>query len=432
MPISYRLTAFIFVFLIPVCAVDILPAVFGNFSRNASILLLLPLVLFLFLYVGGRNLFFSFVENKAYRWIVLSLVYSLVIHFMTTTYFASVNWQGVGDDLWGHALVRAMIPVFLILLVSCGYWLVKLDEQGFRSAIKWSFIFFVGYSYIQALAMLFDFTFLDRLFMLMESGKGLAVPYMRDFHRLNSSTLEPAEFCRVLIIWFYPLILRFYGLSTLLFSMFLTFPLLVLSYSTSGLVVWLVFCVSIIFAFSYKGRFWAGFIGLLLVLISISFDGVLDYLYFIYDKISDVDGSESTRTRYAMLYASWHLLVDYFWFGIGWSREVFILEDYFPLWGLNWETRQAFENADAISAKSQVVRMLVNNGVFFIAVYFLGLFYIYAQSSKTGRLQTVVPFLVVYVIYNLIDGGIITSFYPWVVLGVIIMFSRGEYERKNP
>ncbi|MGH1373388.1 MAG: O-antigen ligase family protein [Cellvibrionaceae bacterium] len=411
-----------FFLLVPVCAVSIIPQVFGNFSRNASLvpfivlILISPFALF--------NLICSTaVRLKSFRWIGIYFALSILFSIGTGLYFHSEGVTAYGVGVLEHTWPRLLLPIFIFLVIAVTIFAARLlQRRRLKRTVYASYILTLIYGYFQAI-LLFSGGGMESFLLFFESGKGDSVPYIYRFFRLNLTTLEPAEAARLLIIFFFPIIYMLSSFAVFVRLIVLSIPLLVLAFSTTAILLALtvVFCLAIRSLGVAKG--WAivsfssiVFVSLILVL------GSEESTYLI-QKVISIDASESSRTRYSMIYATILMSLDYPVWGVGWSRDLFFLVDYFPAWGWNWETTGAFNSGEAVSAKSLFFRLIANNGVVLFFMFSFALVEIYRRRKKVPHVGLFIP---VFMVGSLIDGGIMTSFYPWVALGLSMYFIEEE------
>jgi hypothetical protein len=419
--VSIRWLMWLTIVLAPFAAGPRLPG-FGNFGSNLALIpFLVCLAFFLPRVRQGR----AALRESAYRSMLLSLL-ALFAWAALLTVANGVRWS-LDSSLLGHGAVQASLakataPLFIATLIWGGFELGRrLSPAYLENAVRFSFAVFIAYTVLQVASAAIPNPVYSLLWPLFEAdtstNSGRA--YFAQFHRVNGPAIEPAEFARVLAIFFAPW-------------------LIISERRGAGVLAFGVLIAGCFASLSFVGLYCAALLGLCVLLFSrrpllpllIALAGFLALLPFSFwilqerliDRLFEVDLSTLIRTRYASI--SLELLLEHPLIGIGWSMEPLFFPD--RLQGLLWipEVLRDIETVNGLAAKSMLLRLTLYTGLpammVFLATVARQVYRQYASAQAFPLHSRVAMVLLLVLAVGIVDGGILTTFYPWLAIGLAI------------
>lgn len=442
-----RLFAVLFILFLPFSAVDIgLPL--GGFAHNAALPFFLALALACMpvfwsgalrgLAARDEACFFGFVFLIYFGWCALTTLISGVI-------FEYQALDAFGFSPFTHSVARFPIPLFLgfVILVSFVAARFVLSPAALDRALFATAAIVTVYGWLQFYALEFHPAWYTRLALMLEGARigqdFLNIDYVTLKGRINLTTYEAAEGARLVLILLLPA----------LFTMRLAGP-------------FARFCRAVVagsmFLFILAAETLVGLAGLaallaallvmaprrlqLLLALLILLAGVTGFLLLPPEFAERVrlvltnpglaQADESALTRAAFAYATLKIVLAHPLLGIGWSKDIFFMGEAIPEWGNTWEVMRSVTTGEAVAAKSLALRILLYGGIpaflllawFYLRLTFIG-FRRFARSADP-RWKRLVLVLVTFGICGIVDGGILSTFYPWAALGLALGAATGE------
>jgi hypothetical protein len=431
------LTLFLRLFLImlPFCALGFGREYIGMIAFNGS---LLPFVLVTGVYLLRPTLPIRTrtVQKAAVLFSVFLLLMWLSNLWMGVYYKHTLKVVQAGDPL-KHSLSRAFIPGMLALITLFGFLMASQKYLGYaavRKIMYWQFLALLGFGYFQASVLMFGNPFYEALANFLEAGRGKDLSYLATEGRLNLTTMEASEAGRLLVTFYIPMLFASISFKVLrqgrsslpeIFALLLFLPVFVYAQSTNAIIA-LVIAIMLWIALDYRRFLIHGLIGVGLivfvccVVFSFKPEAFEEGYRRVVEKPMSID-DPSAQTRYAFFVAAWRASLDNPITGIGLGKGVYAYEAYFPHWGYNWETNEAFATGEAVGPKSLIMKLLSECGFPALLCYLLSFVYIgiAAVKAKNRYVRIYVPMsIVVYLVYATIDGGFGYTFYSWAVIGL--------------
>lgn len=395
---------------------------FGNFGSNLALLPFLGCVLFLLLRLAqGR----AAISAGVHRTILLSLL----IFFGWAALLTLANgarWS-LDSSLLAHDVVRAAFakataPIFIALLLWGGFEIGRrVSPDYLESAVRFSFAIFVAYTLLQVVSAAVPNPIYSLLSAVVEADTSTnsTEAYFAQFGRVNGPSIEPAEFSRTLIIFFAPWLL----ISLRPNAGTVALPLLLIgccaSLSFVGLycALWLLVC-TLIFARRPAMPLLIALTGMLVVL-PFGYWILQDRLF---GRLLEEDLSTIIRARYAAI--SLELLLQHPLIGIGWSMEPLFFPDRLRDLLRVPEVLNDIATVNGLSAKSLVLRLMLYSGLpaalLLMIIATRQVFKGFAGREPFPLHARVAMILLVVFVTGIVDGGILTVFYPWLAIGLAL------------
>lgn len=436
-----RVLSTLYILLLPFSAFMV-PGPFGNFQKNAALpvfVILAAILLIHTLYSKHVELGSSHPARFFNRSLFLFFLWCAAITFVFGFVFDSRGYNAYGLDPLTHALSRLPVPLFIFLIYYISFYLSRrvLSAAQLESAVFASLLFVILYGYLQLVSLFIPNAAYETLSPLIESAYVRTdEPYVYFFKRINLTTLEPTEATRLLLIFYLPFIIGNHAGSLRphikMIALLAILPLVILSVSLGGFMVG-AFLTAFVAWRSLSPR---NIPTIAFYLLSFVFVVAIAYflapettqqklLFSVTDKLSMSTDSGSIQSRAAFFWASIQIIVDYPLTGIGWSQEIFLIDRYLPDWGWNWETTHAIEVGNGLAAKSLWARLATYAGVpavLLLLMAFLRYLLLLRRAEKARSLSLQGTFIAVlaFLVYGIVDGGIVTSFFPWAALGIAV------------
>lgn len=413
----------------------------GNFGANLA---LLPFLMLAALSVLDGSLLRALLIRGRYgawlRGLVLFLLACAVL-----TVLNGMRWQALDRGLYGldplrKSLVTAVVPVFLAVLVAVGVTVAqRLPPAALDRALTVGFWLAVGYTALQVASTRVALPVYDALHPWLEGARPLGgTPYILRFGRINGPTLEPAEFAKLLLLFFLPwAVYPAQGAGSAL-RVALMLALAAAAGSIVGvLTITLVVAVLLGSRLARPGVKAAVLVLLWLVaLIALVvgdtlFSGLAERL-----RLGLADASTLIRATYNR--AALDLVLDHWLIGVGWSNELFLFPERIGHIAHLWEVQTDLAKGNALTAKSLFLRLLMYSGVPLMAALLLGTLMMLrpaAAGAAPGAVRALARLRLAFVVLGvggIIDGGIVTSFYLWLgpalCLGAMLREDRAMAE----
>ncbi|MBA5777131.1 O-antigen ligase family protein [Stappia sp. F7233] len=441
-----RWLAVLFILLLPFSAVDIgLPL--GDFAHNAALPFFLALALACLSVLRSGDLRCLAGRDEAYFFALVFLAYfgwCAVTTLITGVIFEYQALDAFGFSPFTHSVARFPIPVFLgfVILVS---FLVARFVLSARALDRVLFVaagIVTVYGWMQFYALEFHPGWYTRLALMLEGARTgqdfLNIDYVALKGRINLTTYEAAEGARLVLILFLPA----------LFTMPLTGRLARLCRALAvGSMFLFILAAETLVGLAGLGALMAMLLLMaprrlqMLLALLILITGVAGYLllppefadrlHLILTNPGLAQADESAITRAAFAYASLKIVLVHPLFGIGWSKDIFFMSEAIPEWGNTWEVMRSVTTGEAVAAKSLAVRILLYGGVpafLLLAWFYLRLTVIgVTRFARTAdqRWKRLVLVLVTFGVCGIIDGGILSTLYPWAALGLALGGAAG-------
>jgi hypothetical protein len=424
----------LFLIMLPFCAFGIGREYIGMIAHNGS---LLPFVLVTGVYLLRPTL--PIRTRTIQKAMVLFGGFLLLMWlsnlWMGVYYRHTLSVVQAGDPL-KHSLSRAFIPGMLAFVTLFGFLMASQKHLGYaavRRIMFWQFLALLGFGYFQTFVLMFGNPHYEALASVLEAGRDEDVSYLATEGRLNLTTMEASEAGRLLVTFYIPMIFASISFKAVrrgrsclpeILALLLFLPVFFVARSTNAILV-LVLAIILWIALDYRRLLVHGLIGIGLIafVCSVGFYLRSDVFEEAYQRVVEKPMSiddPSAQTRYAFLVAAWRASLDNPVAGIGLGKGAYAYEAYFPHWGYNWETKEAFATGDAVGPKSLIMKLLSECGFPALLCYLLAFVYIGISAVKTKNryVRIYVPMsIVVYLVYATIDGGFGYTFYSWVVIG---------------
>jgi hypothetical protein len=424
---------------LPLSAVDVgLPV--GDMGGNLS----LPAVAGLMLALLPMALPFPFRarDDDPFERLTVAIVrfflWCAAVTLATGLVFELQGLEAYGLTPFAHSLPRAPIPVFLGAVVATA-WLVGarvLAPDASDRVMIATAVAVAGWGVVQLAVLDGPPDWYGAIARAIEGQRAGhpdgGVDYLTLTHRINLTTFEAAEAARLVLIVYLPILLtpldgRAPGFGRLTLAGLMA--AFVISAETivgiAGLALFAVMMVPLL-----PGRVRLGLVVLApFAVLATAFavpDSFVERLRDLFEirDIASFDPSVVTRAAFAV--ASLDVLMSHPLTGIGWSKDIFFMKEAMPEWGMTWEVTRSLAHGEAVAAKSLVVRILLYGGI----PAFVLLSIAYARATVAAvRVARVrhdplmirgVLVLVMFAFCGIVDGGLLTAFYSFVALGLVL------------
>lgn len=407
----------LFLITIPFCAFHKV-GLLGNFDANlalAPLLLLLPIILakaaFVPVLTSPR------IEAKVMRGFILVMIFA---SFTTLVHSLILNHSGVsayGITPLEKTTKAFVVPLFLMLLVVSTFIAgFRLSSFQVDSALRIGLYLTCAYTAMQVISAVFTFPPYDYFWPIVEGGRPSGASYISIGSRVAGTTLEPAEFARLIVIFFLPWIIFPATGERKKHLVFLAMLLVLASLSITGILLGataIVYFAMVLRLISVKH--------LLIVLTTVAVIVLAFHMSGVFTKITDrvanSGDDQSMAVRYEYNKAALKIILDHPIFGIGWSNEIFVFPEKITHLGHLWEVKRNLEDGSALTARSLALRIGMYIGIpAILVIVYLGhkatnRKYTFC-SNPTDNARTRYTFFI-FVVSSFMGGGIITSFYLW-------------------
>ncbi len=436
-----RVFAVLFLVALPFSSISFgLPI--GEFDHNASLPLLLFLMMAILLTFGRRQ--FAGISNQdiCYSFLVAILFYlawCALITLITGVVFEYQSLDAFGFSPFTHSIVRFPIPLFLGMVIFASFIIARfiLPPKNLERAYFAAALVVTVYGWIQLYALEFHPDWYRRLAVIFEAGRisedHRNVDYIALRGRLNLMTYEAAEGARLLLILFLPALWtmksqrRFtrYLQGVMIASMVV---FILAAETIVGLVGLGVFLGLVLLLAPARSRALLAVATVAAAMIAFVLipEDFVDRLRTVVTNPGLAQADQSALTRAAFAYASLNILLDHPVLGIGWSKDIFFMANAMPEWGNTWEATRSLSRGELVSAKSLAIRLLLYGGVpAFLAFcfYYMRLFFKALRNFRQSGnpvWKRLILMLATFGVCSTIDGGILSSFYPWAALGFVL------------
>ncbi len=395
---------------------------FGDFGTNLALLPFLVCLTFFALRLSQGH---SAANAGRHRAMLLSLLIFFAWAALLTL-ANGVRWSFdsllLPHDAVPAALAKAMAPIFIGALLWGGFEIgARVSPEYLESAVRFSFAVFVGYAVLQVVSAVVPNPVYSLLSAIVEADTSTnsGSSYFAQFHRVSGPAIEPAEFSRTLAIFFAPWLL----ISRRRNAGVVALPVVLIGCSASlsfvGLYcgAWVLLC-ALLFSRRPVLPLLAA-LGCALVLLPFGYWVLQDRLF---SRLFEEDLSTIIRVRYAAI--SLQLLLEHPLIGIGWSMEPLFFPD--RLQGLVWvpEVLNDITTVNGLAAKSMILRLALYTG---LPAALATLVVLTRQSLRGFAAGNAFPLhsrvamiLLLVLMIGIVDGGIITTFYPWMAIGLAL------------
>ena len=407
----------LFLITIPFCAFYKV-GLFGNFDANlalAPFLLLLPIILVKTAFVPV--LASPRIEAKVMRGFILVMIFA---SFGTLVNSLILNHTGVsayGISPLEKASKAFVAPLFLMLLVVSTFIVgSRLSSFQVDKALRIGFYLTCAYTAMQVISVVFTFPPYDYFWPIFEGARPNDTSYIEQSNRVAGTTQEPAEFARLVIIFFLPWIIFPATGERKKHLVFLAMLLVLASLSLTGILLGataIVYFAMVLRLVSVKQ--------ILIILTTVAIIVLALHVSRVFTKITDrvanSGDDQSIAVRYEYNKAALKVIFDHPIFGIGWSNEIFVFPEKITHLGHLWETKRNLEEGSALTARSLALRIGMYVGIPAILV----LLYLghkatntkyTSRSNPTDNARTRYTFFI-FCVSSFIGSGIVTSFYVW-------------------
>jgi hypothetical protein len=383
------------------------------------------------------------VAGDPYERLVVSVVrfflWCAVVTLATGIVFEYRGLEAYGLTPFAHSLPRAPIPIVLGGVVATA-WIVgarvlaaaQSDRVLVAVAVAVS-----AWGVVQLAALDGAPEWYASIARAIEGQRsaptvgGAVIDYVTLEHRLNLTTFEAAEAARLILIVFLPILvtpLDGRGPRPARLALVALMTVFIVSAETivglAGLALFGLLMLPLLpgrvrFGLLVLAPFVVAAVALLLP------DTFVDRLRDLFEVRDVASFDQSALTRAAFTVASLDVLLAHPLTGIGWSKDIFFLGDAIPEWGMTSEVVRSLTLGEAVAAKSLVVRILLYGGIpafLFLAVAYGRATIAAVRTAALGDpLATrCVLVLVMFAFCGLVDGGLLTAFYSFVALGLVL------------
>ena len=407
----------LFLITIPFCAFHQV-GLLGNFDANlalAPFLLLLPIILVKTAFVPV--LASPRIEAKLIRGFILVMIFA---SFGTLVNSLILNHTGVsayGISPLEKASKAFVVPLFLMLLVVSTFIVgSRLSSFQVDRALRIGFYLTCAYTAMQVISAVFTFPPYDYFWPIVEGARPRDTSYIEQSNRVAGTTQEPADFARLVILFFLPWIIFPATGERKKYLVFLAMLLVLASLSLTGILLGaaaIVYFAMVLRLVSVKH--------LLIILTTVAVIMLALHLSGVFTKITNrvanSGDDQSVAVRYEYNKASLKIILDHPIFGIGWSNEIFVFPEKISHLGHLWEAKEDLEQGSSLTARSLALRVGMYIGIPAILVLvYLGQKATNSKytfrSNPRDNARTRYTFFI-FCVGSVIGGGNITSFYLW-------------------
>jgi hypothetical protein len=372
--------------------------------------------------------------------IVRFFLWCALVTLATGVVFEYQGLDAYGLTPFAHSLPRAPIPLVLGAVVAVA-WIVGArvlpPETADRVMLAMAALIAV-WGVVQLLALSGAPDWYGPIARAIEGQRALAqgeagfVDYVSWTGRLNLTTFEAAEAARLLLIVYLPVIVtpldgRAPGPARLILAA--AMAVFIVSAETivglAGLALFAAMMLPLL-----PGRIRFGLVALApfaVVLVALMLPDSFAERLRAMTEIRDIGSfDQSVLTRAAFAVGSLDVLLAHPLTGIGWSKDIFFMIDVMPEWGMTWEVVRSLTTGEAVAAKSLVIRILLYGGVpaFGLLAFAYGRAAVAAYRRRAPGGDPVmvrgVLVLAMFAFCGLVDGGLLTAFYSFTALGLVL------------
>ena len=411
-----NLVSILFLITIPFCAFHQV-GLLGNFDANlalAPFLLLLPIILVKTAFVPV--LASHRIEASVMRGFILVMIFASFGTLFNSLIMTHAGVMAYGISPLEKASQAFVVPLFLMLLVVSTFIVgFRLSSFQVDRALRIGFYLTCAYTAMQITAKVFTFPPYDYFWPIVEGARPRDIAYIEKSNRVAGTTQEPADFARLIILFFVPWIIFPVTGKRKKHLVFLAMLLVLASLSLTGI---LLGAAAIAYFVSLKLVSVKQLLAVLTIVAAIMLTlHVSGAFVKVTDRVENSRDDQSIGIRYAYNEASMKIIFDHPVFGIGWSNEIFVFPAKITHLDHLWEVGDDLENGSSLTARSLVLRVGMYVGIPAILVL------IYLGHKATSRKYTFLSnpvdnartryTLYIFCVGSVIGGGNITSFYLW-------------------
>lgn len=429
----------VFLLFLPFCAVARL-GLLGGFDANAVLLLFFPLFAWQVLTGQTKQALVSRAKGS-------SLVRRYLLVFLLAALFTPINGSllltpssisnSYGMDPFRKSLVTSIVPLFIFAAFLSMYVLaMRLGRERFQKIIMISFWVVIAYTILQVSSKVVPASIYDALWPILEGSRDNdGLPYIERFNRINGVAHEPAEFSKLLLVYFLPWLVFPLDSKRRLLPIFITLGLGAATLSIIGIILALAAVVLIFMSRSSVSGSRLIVLAIFYVLLVFALLFAETTLQPYLSRLSALDEDQSTIIRFTYNVAAMQLALENFWIGLGWSNELFLFPERVAHISYLWEVRNDIATGNALTAKSLGLRLLMYFGfpLFAYFMYVTAKAFVFSghEATRTDRARARFVFFML-VIASVIDGGILTSFFSWGILAFPLAFLNAAKVTPNP
>ena len=412
-----NLVSKLYLITIPFCAFHQV-GFLGNFDANlalAPFLLLLPLILVKTAFVPV--LASPRIEAKVMRGFILVMIYASFGSLVNSLILNHTGVIAYGISPLEKASKAFIAPLFLMLLVVSTFIVgSRLSSFQVDRALSIGFYLTCAYTAMQVISAVFTFPPYDYFWPIVEGARPRDTSYIEQSNRVAGTTQEPADFARLVILFFLPWIIFPAAGERKKHLVFLAMLLVLASLSLTGILlgaIAIVYFVMVLRLVSVKQ--------LLIILTTVAVMMLALHVSGVFTKITNrvanSSDDESVAVRYEYNKASVKVIFEHPVFGIGWSNEIFVFPEKISHLGHLWEAKEDLEEGSSLTARSLALRV----GMYIGLPAILVLVYLGRKATNTkytfrsnpiDNARTRYTFFI-FCVGSVIGGGNITSFYLW-------------------
>lgn len=459
-----KVNFYIFVLLLPFCALGYFFNIFSSWAANASLYPLLTGLMIVSIYIFAKKKLF----------IDQSLKYLIIFSFtvLIGTFIMSIilsNFVHITSGSPEDILIGALRKIFTIPIIFLVVYYTSISSKnyGYRFVLKalyTSYILVLIYGYIQLLAILIPFSSWYNIYMIIQERINFGwiglnenfnqIPQIYKYGgRVILTTQEPSVAGYLLTSLYYPFFLsslitnysvyriKFFGKPLEFMFFTLSIPLVFFTFSTSLYVVFLLLILTASYLY-YRKLSIKKLIKLMLLSVMLFF--TLIYIYnslpqYHIETITQTlnklfmsgQGEESAQTRYGFIYAGFMEFLHYPIFGVGLSNSQYVFAKYIPDWAINSEVVYYLSTGKALGPKGFWALLLGETGIVGTLLFLLFLYSILMKYLKIKyESQNKELFFLKYAFFIFLISFLIQGFnsaalffiWQWAVFGFFIGF----------
>lgn len=412
-----NLVSQLFLITIPFCAFHKV-GLLGNFDANlalAPFLLLLPIILVKTAFVPVLSS--PRIEANVMRGFILVMIFACFGSIVNSLALNHTGVSAYGISPLEKASKAFLVPLFLMLLVVSTFIVgSRLSSFQVDRALRIGFYLTCAYTAMQVISAVFTFPPYDYFWPIVEGARPRDISYIERSNRVAGTTQEPADFARLVLLFFLPWIIFPAVGERKKHLVFLAMLLVLASLSLTGILLGataIVYFAMVLRLVSVKQ--------LLIILTTVAVITLALHVSGVFteitSRVANSGDDQSIAVRYEYNKAALKIIFDHPIFGIGWSNEIFVFPEKISHLGHLWEVGKDLEEGSSLTARSLAFRVGMYIGIPAILVLvYLGYKatntkYTF-RSNPTDNARTRYTFFI-FCVGALIGGGNITAFYVW-------------------
>ncbi|MXN67218.1 hypothetical protein GR183_20110 [Stappia sp. GBMRC 2046] len=439
--------AVLFILTLPFSSVS-LQIPLGNFAHNAALPFFLMLVLACLPVMRQVRLPAIGARDPAAQFLLVIILFFGWCAFTTLITGVIFEYRAVdafGHSPFAHSVARFPIPVFLGFVVFASFFIARfiLPPRRLDGTLLLASTVVTMYGLVQFYSLQFQPEWYTRIALLMEGARTardhIFLDYVTLKGRLNLTTYEAAEGARLVLILLLPALLTMplvngFARALRVLSVLSLIVFIFAAETLVGLAGLAILTVVIIFLEPSRQRSRIVFViaGFGMVAFALLPGEFLDRIRVILTNPGLAQTDPSTLTRAAFVYASLDIALDHPLLGIGWSKDIFFMHEAIPDWGLSWEVVNSITSGEAVAAKSLAIRLLLYGGLPAFGIltwYYVKMFLTAVSKARQSRdpcWRRLAFVLATFGICGIVDGGILSTLYPWAAIGLALGSIRPE------